>query len=72
MTRDEHLAWCKRRALEYVDHGNLLQAWASMGSDMNKHPETRNHPGLELGMTLMISGDLSRRDAMRRFIEGFQ
>jgi hypothetical protein len=23
LTRDEHLAWCKKRALEYVDAGDL-------------------------------------------------
>ena len=30
LTRDEHLAWCKRRALEYVDAGDLTHAVASM------------------------------------------
>jgi len=30
MTRDEHLKWCKERALEYVDAGDLQQALTSM------------------------------------------
>jgi hypothetical protein len=30
LTRDEHLAWCKRRALEYVGAGDLTHAVASM------------------------------------------
>jgi hypothetical protein len=40
MTRAEHLAWCKERALEYVARGELLDALASMTSDLGKHPET--------------------------------
>ena len=71
MTRDEHLAWCKQRALEYVDAGDLQSALASMGSDLNKHPDTANHVGAELGLMLMISGHLSTQDEMRRHIEGF-
>jgi len=71
VTRDEHLAWCKQRALELVDAGDLTGAFASMGSDLNKHPETENHVGVQLGMGLLMIGDLSTPDKMRRFIEGF-
>ena len=71
MTRQEHLQWCKNRALEYVDAGDLTNALASMGSDLNKHPETRNHAGIQLGMMLMIGGQLSTADDVRKFIEGF-
>ena len=47
MTRDEHLAWCKARALEYLDAGDLVNAVASMASDLTKHPETgRGHDTL--------------------------
>ena len=31
--RDEHLEWCKERAREYLDAGELSNAVASMGSD---------------------------------------
>ena len=71
MTRAEHLAWCKQRALEYVDAGDLQSALASMGSDLNKHPDTANHSGTQLGLMLMVGGHLSTKDEMRRFIEGF-
>ena len=40
MTRSEHLAWCKTRALEYCKVGNIDDALASMLSDLGKHPET--------------------------------
>ena len=38
MTRDEHLAECKRRALEYLDAGDPREAFTSMLSDIGKHP----------------------------------
>lgn len=72
MTRAEHLAWCKQRAIEYVDMGELHNAYASMGSDLSKHPDTANHPAIKLGMGLMLCGALNTKDEMRRFIEGFK
>ena len=71
MTRGEHLALCKRRAIEAMEHGGTVDAWACMVSELNKHDETRGHPALELGMTLMIAGHLSTPVAMRKFIEDF-
>lgn len=70
-TRSEHLEWCKKRALEYVDDGDLNQAFASMGSDLGKHPETKDHPGINLGMMLLIGGMLGTPEKMREFINGF-
>lgn len=65
------MAWCKERALEYVDQGDLTNAYASMMSDLRKHPETEDHAAIDLGVMMMAAGHLSRRDEMRRFIEGF-
>jgi hypothetical protein len=70
-SRAEHLAWCKQRALQYVDAGDLHNAFASMASDLNKHEETRGHSGAQLGMMMLMAGQLERPDDMRRFIEGF-
>lgn len=71
MTRAEHLAWCKQRALEYVAAGDLISALASMGSDLTKHPDTENHIGMALGLALMMAGQLDTAPKMRAFIEGF-
>lgn len=71
MERAKHVEWCKKRALEYVDEGDLTNALASMGSDLNKHEETANHPGIMTGMQLMMFGGLSTPDEMRTFINGF-
>ena len=73
-TRAEHLAWAKKRALAYVDAGDTLQAYTSMASDLGKHPETANHPGIDLGIGLLMlpdQGRLGTTDGMRKFIEGF-
>ncbi len=70
-SRSEHLAWCKKRALEYCDLGDVNQAFASMGSDLGKHPATANHAAIELGMMLLMGGHLSTPMEMRKFIEGF-
>ena len=70
-TREDHLAWCKERALEYVDAGEPEKAMASLISDLGKHPETAKHLGGELGNMLFLSGNLSRLEEIRKFIEGF-
>ena len=71
MTRAEHVAWCKQRALEYIDRGDVTNAYASMASDLGKHPETANHAAIGLGVQLMMIGDLKTPDSMRNFINGF-
>src|SRR5712671_5011437 len=71
VTRQEHLDWAKQRALEYVDRGELAQAFASIVSDLSKHDETSGHLGIELGASLLFSGFLSTPEAMKEFIMGF-
>jgi hypothetical protein len=70
MTRAEHIDWCKQRALAYVDAGDLHNAFASLNSDLGKHPDTQNHGAIELGMMLMIGGHLDTPKRMREWIEG--
>lgn len=70
MTRQEHLEWCKKRAHEYLERGDVLNAVTSMLSDLNKHEETRqDNPFLAmLGMEAAIDGNINEA---RRFIDGF-
>ena len=42
-----------------------------MASDLNKHDETQKHAGVELGMMMLMSGQLKTVQEMRKFIEGF-
>lgn len=71
MTREEHMAWCKQRAHEYLDKGDIQNGVTSMLSDLGKHPETKLPEGSPLpmlGMMAMMSGD--PREAAR-FVDGF-
>ncbi len=70
-TRQEHLQWCKDRALEYVEAEDLTNAYASMASDLGKHKETEMHSGIALGMGLLMAGHLDTAEKMIKFIEGF-
>ena len=71
MTRSEHLAWCKERALEYANMGEFQSAVASMGSDLRKHPETERHAGIQLGVMLMMGGMLNTEQKVVEWINGF-
>jgi hypothetical protein len=72
VTRDEHIAWCKKRALEYVAAGNLSHAVANMASNLKTHPDTDN-PALTglvmIGMMYVTDGD---KAAVQCSIERFQ
>jgi hypothetical protein len=70
MTRAEHLAWAKTRALAYLPN-DIPGALASMLSDMRKHEETEHHADLELTGMLMMAGMLESVEQVRKHIEGF-
>ena len=68
---EEHLEWCKTRALEYLPH-DPAQAFTSMLSDLRKHPELANHKGGEIGvMFMMLHGWINNPEEVRRWIVGF-
>ena len=70
VSRANHLAWCKQRALELCDAGDPQQAFTSMVSDMKKHEATAKHDGILLGAMLMMSGRLEQNE-VRNWITGF-
>jgi hypothetical protein len=71
LSRTEFLEWAKARALQYAEIGDIGNALASLSSDLQKHPETKNHIGIELGHELILNGHLRTIQEMRDFIEGF-
>ena len=71
MNRTEHLGWALHRANEYLDMGFIRLAWESLCSDLRKHDELRNHPGLAVGTQKLILGHLETESAMRKFINDF-
>lgn len=75
MNRNEHLQWCKDRALQYLDRNSqyydVQNAFASFMSDIRKSDETKQLAELagQLGVAVMMSG--FNHDAVKKFIEGF-
>lgn len=71
-TRQDHLAWCKRRAMEYVNAGDYNSAVTSMLSDLSKHPETANSARgvlAQMGMMELMRGPT--RESITRYVQGF-
>ena len=67
--REEHLAWAKKRALEYVDTGDLNGALVSMISDLGKHRELGCSPMLmQLGLMRVKNRDM---EGVRAWVNGF-
>jgi hypothetical protein len=67
--RAEYVAWCKTRALEYLDRGDLSNAYTSMASDMRKRDDTQ-YPAVldQIGIMELMTRNA---DGVRRWIEGF-
>jgi hypothetical protein len=64
------LEQAKARALEYLDRDDLINAVASMGSDVKKLKNPIDNPHLMMvGMMAASSRDSA---AVRRWIEGFR
>ena len=73
-TREEHIKWCKERALkEYDYYTNPQEAQrnglTSMMSDLGKHPET-NEAALK-GLCMMQMMKPMTRQGFINFINGF-
>lgn len=72
MTRDEHMAWAKQRALAYLEHGanySPAEAVTSMLSDLSKHEQTRGIADKMASYGILFASSDGRE--ARRFIEGF-
>ena len=74
MNIDEHIAWCKNRAIEEYDFYNKTEGHfqavqngcASMASDMNKHDETRNNA--TNSFIILSIPDLQRKGTRQHFV----
>jgi hypothetical protein len=69
-SREEHVEWCKARAMEYYNEGDMQSAVTSMVSDMDKREDTKINSALVmLSMTYLLHGSLSD---IKRWIQGFR
>ncbi|MDB5265884.1 MAG: hypothetical protein JWM39_597 [Parcubacteria group bacterium] len=71
MAEQNHLEWCKVRALDVLKSGDIPGAYASMVTDLRSDSSTENHPAIMLGMQLMMGGHLSKPEEMEKFINDF-
>jgi hypothetical protein len=73
MTREEHLKWCKERAIAEMDfYKDPSKGIVSMMSDLRKHPETNSEALVSLcGMQLMTNPKMTRQQVIN-FIDGFR
>ena len=66
--RKEHIEWCKKRALERVEKGELAEAVVALSNDMSKSSKTIDHPLIDYGMILVIAGYFSTAKQVKEFI----
>ena len=72
MTRTEHLAWCKKRALEEMAYSHdPSQGVISMMSDLGKHPETASQTLSALCLMMLRKQPKPTEADIRKFIDGF-
>lgn len=72
MTREEHLKWCKERAIKEMDYYNEpSKGIISMMSDLRKHPETNNEGLISLCMGQLLINPHMTRQGVIKFIDGF-
>ena len=71
MTREEHIKWCKERAIQEMDfYKDPKKAIISMMSDIGKHPETNSETLRNLCMMqLLTKPNMSRQEAIN-FLNG--
>lgn len=74
MTREEHIAWTKQRALAELEPGGsgISGAMASVQSDLLKHPDTQGHAAIEVMMLEAMAGGMRTPDQVRHFIDGIR
>lgn len=72
MTREQHLVWCKKRAIAEIDYyKDPSKGIISMMSDIRKHSETASEALMALcTMQLMAKPSLTRQEVID-FINGF-
>lgn len=78
MTREDHIGWCKSRAIQEYDYYAKISpreavknGITSIMSDINKHDETRSDTLQSLCMMqLMTKPNMSRQEFVN-FINGF-
>ena len=70
-TRDEHIEWCKQRARECCERGDMLGALHSMGRDLQKHPDTARRPWTQLWEQSKTHHNVNSKADVLKFIDEY-
>ena len=70
-SREEHLAWCKSRAIEILDAGDIKGAVASMVSDLGKWEQPLYDQALLDFLTMDAIFFCKTPAQVKHWIEGF-
>ncbi len=72
MTREEHLNWCKERAIQEMDYYNEpSKGIISMMSDLRKHPETNHESLISLRGMMLLGNQIKTKQEAIKFINEF-
>ena len=72
MTREEHLKWCKERAIAEMDfYKDPKKGIISMMSDLGKHPETNSEALRALCGMYLLKSRVTRQEVIT-FLDGFR
>ncbi|HWY33598.1 MAG TPA: hypothetical protein VNX68_03060 [Nitrosopumilaceae archaeon] len=78
MTREDHIKWCKERAIQEYDYYAKTEPFAalrngivSIMSDINKHPETKSDVLQMLCTMQLLTKPHMTRQEFINFIKGF-
>jgi prenyltransferase beta subunit len=72
MTREEHIKWCKERAIVEMDYyKDPKKGIISMMSDIRKHPETNSEALAVLCMIELMNNPHMSRQQVINFINEF-
>lgn len=73
MTREEHIEWAKKRAIEEMDfYNDPSKGIISMMSDLTRHPETYSQALMSLcALQLLMKPKMTKQEVID-FINGFR
>ena len=67
----EHLAFCKKHALQVLAVNLIGDAWATFVIDLDAHPETKMTLSKLMMSTMVVEAEGLTKEHMKKFIEGY-
>ncbi|MDO8593752.1 MAG: hypothetical protein Q7R59_02560 [bacterium] len=71
LSASEHLAFCKKQALQVLVVNLIGDAWANFVKNLNLHPETKMSPSKFLVSMMVVEAVGFSKEQMKKYIEGY-